>query len=115
MADLIPKAITKAGFDIIGELVAADVAGDIFDATGSNLFIAVQNTDAAAKTITIAAPVTEANCGNYGELAVEDMVFVIAQDELETFSIPAGYAVDGKFNISYSAVTGVLVGGFSIA
>lgn len=115
MADLTPIAITKAGFDLAGQLTAADAGGDSFDSTATGLFFAVENTDAGAHTVTIVAPVSNTICPGFGELPITDLVITVGAGETQVFTIPVGYSAQGKFNLTYDAVTNVAVGGFSIA
>lgn len=116
MAELTVNSIQKAGIaDISAVLVAADVAGDSVGSS-SGIFIAMTNGDASPHTLTVAAPSATADCGNLGELAVEDITLVVAASNTGFVSIPLGY-IDGSGNFSwtYDAITSVTIGVFSIA
>jgi len=114
MADLTPIAITKAGFDLPSQLVQAEIGGDNFNGSTSN-FYAIENTDGSLHTMTIAAPVANVDTQSFGNLPVTDLVIAVAAGELQTFSVPNGYQVNGKYNFTYDDITGMNVGGFSIA
>ena len=115
MALLTVTPITKSGVpDVAAALVAADVAGDSVNAS-SGLFIAVDNADAAAHTLTIVAPVATAGCGHYGSLPVEDIAFEVAAGAMGFLTVPAGYSDGGNFSWTYDAVTAVSVGVFSLS
>lgn len=115
MAELTPIAITKVGFDLSSQLVAADVAGDTVQSTKSGVFFAVENADAGAHTVTVTAPVASAVCGNYGAVDIDDIVVTVGAGETQVFTLPVGYAEDGEFSLAYDAVTSVSVGVFSLA
>ena len=116
MAKLLVTAITKAGLaGITTSLVAADVAGDSVD-TSSGIFIVVANGDGSPHTLTVAAPVATAGCGNLGALDVDDITLVVAAGDTGFVSIPLGYVNgSGDLGWTYDAITSVTVGVFSIA
>ena len=75
-----------------------------------------KNADASPHTITIAAPVALANCGGFGELAVEDIVITLpATTGEQAFVIPIGYSSNGLFSLVYDDVTSVTIGAFSLS
>ncbi len=116
MAELTVLAIQKAGIaDISAVLVAADVAGDTVGSS-SGIFIAMANGDASPHTLTVAAPTATTDCGNFGELDVEDITLVVAAGDTGFVSIPLAY-IDGSgdFAWTYDAITSVTIGVFSIA
>ena len=115
MADLTPIAITKAGFDLPTQLVAADVAGDNFSSTSNGIFFVIENTDASPHNMTIVAPVANTKTSQFGNLPVTDLDIVVAAGETQAFTVPIGYQVTGKFLFTYDSITGIKVGGFSIA
>ena len=112
MALLTVNAIDKTGISQSATAVAADVAGDSVAYT-SSLFVSVYNGDASPHTVTIAAPVSDTNCGNYGSLPVSDIVINIPASEERSFRVPSGYSVNGLLSWTYDAVTSVTVGVFS--
>lgn len=111
MAELTVNAIPPSGIDPSANLIAADAAGDTVKKASGLIFV-VDNADAGARTVTVAAPVANAVCGGYGQVPVEDIVISIPAGESRHFSIPSGYAVDGEFAITYDAVTATTVGVF---
>lgn len=116
MSTLTVNSVSKAGVaNMAAALVAADVAGD--DVKSSNgLLIVMQNADASPHTLTIAAPVASANCGNYGSLDVDPIAFVVAAGEIGFLTIPNGYVdSDQNFAWTYDDVTSVTIGVFSLS
>ena len=115
MATLTVLPITKAGLNLTTSLVAADVAGDSVPVSSGLMFYA-KTTNAASSTITVTPPVSTTDCGNFGDLDVDPLVFTLAANTGEqAFTIPLGYANSGVINLVYSAVTDVTVGVFSLA
>lgn len=113
MAELQYIATTPSGVND-ATLTAADVAGDSYP-SDSNKFFKVANADASTHTVTIVAPTATAICGNLGKVTLEDIVISIPTLESRIFTLPTGYAVDGKFNFTYDAVTDVTIGGFALS
>jgi len=108
--------VSKAGVaDVIGGLVAADVAGDSVGSS-SGITILMNNADASPHTLTVSAPVATTNCTGYGSLPVADITLVVAAGDLGAVTIPLNY-IDGSGNFAwtYDAVTSVTVGVFSAA
>ena len=115
MANLTVQAITKAGItDILANLDAADVAGDDV-AQSSGLLIVVDNADVGSHTLTVAAPVANADCDPYGSLPVADLTLVVAAGTYGFITIPPGYGASNLFSWTYDDVTSVTVGVFSLA
>ena len=115
MAQLTVLPISKTGVDLTASLVAADVANDTI-VSSSGLLIYAKTTNASASTITIDPIVTSADCGNFGALPVDLLVFVLQPNTGEqAFTVPLGYASSGIVTLIYSAVTDVKVGVFSLA
>lgn len=115
MADLTVTPITKTGVvDITAAMVAADIAGDQAPSS-SGIFLAVTNGDAGAHTVTVTAPAATVNCGNLGELTVEDIVLSVGAGATAFLAVPLGYSDVGFFKFAYDAVASVTVGVFSIA
>ena len=111
MAELTYTAIPPAGIND-ATLTAADAAGDKFPAM-TGVFIKVANGDSSPHTVTIAKPKADTICGNYGKLPIADLSIVVTNAESRIFTVPLGYAdSDGKFALTYDAVTSVTVGGF---
>lgn len=111
MADLTYTAIPPAGIND-ATLTAAEAGGDKFPAM-TNVHIKVANGDASPHTVTITKPKADAICGNYGKLPLSDLVVTVPNGESRIFTVPIGYAdSDGKFALTYDAVTSVTVGGF---
>ncbi len=113
MAELQYIATTPTGVNDAA-LSAADAAGDSYP-SDSNKFFKVANGDTATHTVTIAAPAATAICGNLGKVTLEDIVISVPTLESRVFTLPTGYAVDGKFNFTYDAVTDVTIGGFALS
>ena len=116
MAELTVTPIKKAGIaDVSGGLTAADAAGDSVKSS-SGIFIALENGDVSAHTLTVAAPASSTECDGYGSLAVADIVLTVAAGDIGFVSIPSSYVSgNGNFSWTYDAVTSVSVGVFSIA
>lgn len=113
MADLAYIPVTPSGVND-ATLTAADVAGDTFPVDTSKVF-KVANGDGSPHTVTIAAPSSTTVCGNYGKVSLEDIVISVPSGESRIFTIPLGFAQDGKFTLTYDAVTSVEVGGFALS
>lgn len=113
MADLAYISVTPDGVND-ATLAAADVAGDTFP-SDTNKFFKVANGDASPHTVTIAAPSATTVCGNFGTVNLEDIEVVIPNGESRIFTIPTGFASQGKFTLTYDAVTSVTVGGFALS
>lgn len=113
MADLAYIPVTPTGVND-ATLTAASAGGDTFPADTGKLF-RVDNADGSTHTVTIAKPANDVVCGSYGKVALEDIVISIPTNESRVFTIPLGYAQDGKFTLTYDAVTSVTVGAFSLA
>lgn len=116
MAVLQVQQVSKKGIvDVLNALSPADAAGDSVP-SAPGLLIVMDNTDASAHTLTVAAPVAEANCGNYGALTVDPLTLVLATNQSGFLAIPNGYVdANNNFAWTYDAVTGVKIGVFSIA
>lgn len=115
MTQLTVLPITKVGLDLTASLVAADVANDTI-ISSSGLLIYAKTTNASPSTITVTPPVSTTDCGGFGELDVDPLVFTLAATTGEqAFTIPLGYASNGIITLVYSAVTDVTVGVFSLA
>lgn len=116
MASLLVTRVSKAGIpNAAGALDPADVAGDDV-VSASGLLIVMENKDVGAHTLTVAAPSATADCGNLGELAVEDITLVVAAGEFGFLTIPAGYAdASNNFAWTYDDVTSLAIGVFSLA
>lgn len=113
MATLAYIAVTPDGIND-ATLTAADVLGDSFPAD-SGKFFKVANGDASPHTVTILAPSATTVCGNFGTVTLSDIVVTVPNGESRIFTIPTGYAADGKFTFAYDAVTSVTVGGFALS
>jgi len=114
MALLTYNPVTPDGLGLKAAMSGADAIGDTFPIDANKLF-AVFNGDTGPHTVTIAAPVASTVCGNYGSLPVEDLVITVAADEVQLITIPLGYGANGVFTLTYDAVTGMTVGGYSLA
>lgn len=116
MAALTVQRVSKAGIDDLATaLAAADVAGDEVP-SASGLLVVVQNADASAHTLTVAAPVASVECGGYGALDVDAMTLVVAAGDIGFLAIPREYAdANNDLAWTYDDVTSVTVGVFSIA
>ena len=116
MALLTVQSVSKAGIaDAIGALAAADVAGDSIGSS-AGILIVVDNADASPHTLTIAAPVASADCGNLGALDVDPITLVVAAGNTGFLTVPLGYGdASNNFAWTYDAVTSVTVGVFSLA
>lgn len=115
MAALTVTPITKSGVDLTASLVAADVAGDTV-VSSSGLMFYGKNADTSPHTITISAPVSTADCGNYGSVDIDDIVITLpANTGEQAFTVPLGYASSGVISLAYDAVTSVTIGVFSLA
>lgn len=114
MALLSVTAITKAGLDKSAALVAAASGGDSVVAS-SGIFVEVKNGDAAAKTVTVARPSATITTDNFGSAALSDIAITIPAGETRSFTVPPGYADSNTFAWTYSAITSVTVGVFSLA
>lgn len=112
MALLTVQEIDENGFDLAGQLAAADVAGDTVDAA-SGLFIAIDNADVGAHTLTITKPqATEET--KFGALPVSDLVITVPASELHVFTVPRGYEQNGQITWAYDDVTSVSIGVFTL-
>lgn len=116
MALLTPIAITKAGIaNISASLVSTDAAGDSVGSS-SGIFLYLENAGVISHSLTVAAPVANTDCGNFGSLPVSDIVLTVAAGENGVLAIPLGY-VDGSGNFSwtYDTAINVNIGVFSLA
>jgi hypothetical protein len=114
MSILTVNAIDKAGVDIRTTNVAADVAGDQVPAS-SGLLFSLDNGGGAPIELTVAAPVSESNCGGFGGLPVADLTISLAAGVATEFVIPLGYTdSSGNFAWTYDDVTSVTVGVYSL-
>lgn len=114
MAKLTVLPITPDGVDFAADNVAANVAGDSVDQS-SGLLIAVENGAGAPITVTVSAPVAEAKAGDFGQQAVADIEVVVTNGTTEVFTIPKGFAVLGDYVWTYSSITSVKIGVYSLA
>jgi hypothetical protein len=112
----IQPLIEKSSLQICGNaLDPADVAGDTVE-ENSDMFISIQNEDAAVLSALIAAPVSDVDCGAFGSQPLEDISVFVNTGHCKVVAIPRGYAVDGIFNITYpSGVDNLTVGAFKLA
>jgi hypothetical protein len=108
-------SIRKAGIvDLDAELTAADVAGDSVNSS-SGIFVVLKNDDASPHTLTVTASVASVDCGNYGDVPLDDVTLVVAAGDIGFVSIPSGYSQNGLDSWTYDAVTSVSIGVFSIS
>lgn len=116
MATLTVQRVSKAGIaDVAGALAAAAALGDEVD-SASGLLVVMANGDASPHTLTVAAPVANTACGNFGSLPVADLTLVVAAGDIGFLTIPPGYRdSDGNYAWTYDDVTDVTVGVFSLA
>lgn len=116
MAELTVTPVTKAGIAAaIAGLVAAEAGGDEVE-SAPGLLIVMENGDASSHTLTVTAPEATVDCGEYGDLAVDDLTLVVAAGGVGFLTIPRGYVTSAnKFAWTYDAVTSVTVGVFSLA
>lgn len=115
MAALTVTPITKSGVDLTASLVSADASGDTVVSSSGLMFYA-KNADTSSHTITISAPVSSADCGNYGSVDIDDIVITLpANTGEQSFTVPLGYASNGTISLTYDAVTSVTVGVFSLS
>ena len=114
MATLTVNTISKAGLDLLGSLVAADVAGDKVP-SASGLLVVIDNADASSHTLTITKPVASTKTANYGSATVDDIAITVAAGDTRAFTVPPGYIdANGDFAWTYDAVTSVTIGVFSL-
>lgn len=93
-------------------LAAADAAGNTVPNPNGDTYLVVENGDASAKTLTVAAQVTNRpGGGGFPAQTVDDVVASIAAGETELIGpFPTCYNDgNGNLNLSWSAVTSVKV------
>lgn len=111
MAILASQNVTRVG--IAPAYAAAAAGGDRFT-PGSETFLHVKNGSAGALTVTIATPRTDA----YGNAIADTAVSVPAAGERMIGPFPAqgyGSVTDGLADITYSGVTSLTIGAFTVA
>ena len=110
MADLTLQPITKAG--IVNTYAAADGAGDKILNNGRQ-FVHIKNGGVSPITVTLVSQVTNPSEGT----AAANTAIVIAdatEKMIGPFNPKAYNDAEGKVNLTYSAVTSVTIGAFSI-
>ena len=112
MAEVTVQAITKAGLaNLVGALQSAEAAGDSV-VQSQDLLIVMNNTDSVPHTLTVAAPVASANCGDLGSLPVGPIPLIVANGNIGLLTIPSGYGDGVNFSWTYDDETGVEIGVF---
>lgn len=115
MATLATNQISPAGFaDITTGLVVANAGGDKVR-PGPGVFLLVKNADASSKTVTINDPNSAAPAGaKQFDADVQLIVAAGKEGIIGPLSTRFADPSDGLVWLTYSAVTSVTVGAFSV-
>lgn len=111
MATLTVQNIARTGLNPL--LAAAAAGGDQFaNPSDQRTFLWVDNADASAKQVTIAAQDTSVNVPGYGTLTVSDIVVSVPAGEARLIGpIPQAYNnASGMVSVAYDDDTSVTVG-----
>jgi len=115
MTVLTVTQITKVGADILGEGNGLQTAVDddtlVFQ---SGLLLVARNNDSSSATLTISPNSATTNTSQYGSVDVDDLTYVLAQDAVAYFTIPAGYATNNVVTFELDNETDFEIGAFSI-
>ena len=110
MATLVPEDSSESGLTPTFNTVAA--GGDQF-ANNGNIVLYIKNTNAAARTVTVAAQSTSYTKAGFGSLTKSNAAVVVpattGERVLGPFPIDAFNNASGNCQITYSAETGVTV------
>jgi len=119
MAQLTPTKLgpNSALADLVGALVAATGGGDSFLGTGKEIFV-VNNASGGSVTVTFSTVVASAP-DNWGVInAAHDLVQSVAAGKIAILGpvlLQRFRDANGNIQVTYSAVTSVTVGVFSVA